>query len=953
MNEQSMSETNPFPPNPYVIGAPLTGEVGFYGRGETLAAVENALQAAQQNVIVLFGQRRVGKTSLLHQIARRVRDRLPVVPVYFDLQGKSGLALDEVLRQLARNIARALKTDAPPRDIADAQAWFRESFLPGLAEAFKGRRLLLLFDEFDVLGDDQQASEDAASHTLFPYLNELILHESQLAFLFVVGRRIEELTTRYQSIFKQAMYQHVGLLKPGEARELITLPTQGVLDYPDNTLAAMLELTAGHPYLTQLLCYEVYNEAKTRQTRHITPDFVRSRIDAAMESGHGALNWFWDGLPRAERFIMSALAHVAAEDGTASQNAIRHILEQRRIVLTGLEFKDAPDRLIDWDILERLPDSADGFRFKIEMLRVWLRKKHPLDSVRRDVDYISQRAVRLYENGREAQEQGLLEDARDDFRSALKVNPNHSGAQLGLAQVEHELGNFDVAIEEYEKAYQIDETSARDGLVRALMERGDKALASSFLDKALQDFNAALSFAPSHEELRVTVVNVLLTVADKQVQSGIFEKAYELYRKAILLSPVTSTIDRVFQGLWRLILDYISIDKASDAMMIMDSLQNLFGDIMLPESFLPHAWSKLGDALQKNKYNDMALQAYQNVLALAPADPQAQFQIESLEALSAKEKDLERLFKLAVDAEAVHDWVLVEQCCVNLIKKDCLIWKDIDILKLLIAARKKSLLTVKGGGIIDKILVIAYAMLADCGVLFVTGLPIIFYILFSSSDYLGKSYCSFCENDLVTMAVVYFVIAISSSIKGVLLAFVFWRKRCDFTLAEMRRTSMIASLFGIVTASILVVLFSYKNMFSMVYLTGLVIFLQITSGAINYILIIKESKCGVLTKKMVFWDLAWVNSLKWQNLAKTTVYARPAIRTHANSQRAKKIVRPASDCITIKTTKKFNIGHPKELFYEIAKYFIENIHFVIFGMAIVVTMIGIIIFILLFMIDYS
>ena len=103
---------------------------------------------------------------------------------------------------------------------------------------------------------------------------------------------------------------------------------------------------------------------------------------------------------------MAALAHATEEDGIASQDSIRQVLEQRRIVLTGLEFKDAPDRLVDWDILERLPDSPDGFRFKIELLRLWIRKQHPLDSVRRDVDYISQRAVRLYENGRESQEQG-------------------------------------------------------------------------------------------------------------------------------------------------------------------------------------------------------------------------------------------------------------------------------------------------------------------------------------------------------------------------------------------------------------------------------------------------------------------------------------------------------------------------------------------------------------------
>ncbi len=684
----SAADPNPFPPNPYVIGAPLTGKLGFYGRGETFAAVENALEAAQQNVIVLFGQRRVGKTSLLHQIARRVRDRLPVVPVYFDLQGKSGLALDEVLHQLARVIARALKSAAPPQDIPKLQAWFRESFLPGLAEPLQGRRLLLLFDEFDVLGDDQQSSEDASSHTLFPFLNELIHHESQLAFLFVVGRRIEELTTRYLSIFKQAMYQRVGLLKAEEARELIALPAQGVLDYSDAALAAILALTAGHPYLTQLIGYEVYNQAKATQTRNITPDFVRSRIDAAMESGHGALNWFWDGLPRAERFIMSALAHVAEEDGIAHQDAIRQILEGRRIVLTGLELKDAPDRLVDWDILERLPDSPDGFRFKIELLRLWIRKQHPLDSVRRDVDYISQRAVRLYENGREAQEQNNLEDARADYRSALKVNPNHSGAQLGLAQVEYELGNLDAAITEYEKAYRIDEVSARDGLVRALLERGNKVLSEGQEEDALRDFNAALKLAPNHEESRCLVSKILLGRADRELAKKHFDAAYKLYDEALRLNPVKATVDYVFDALDRLTMEKVISGDTSGAISVMTALQELMADIALPVHTLPQTWTRLGETLLNSGQNDEALQAYQKALELAPEDVYARTLFDKLEALKSKETELDRLFNEAVAAQYSSNWSLAEQRCIELIKLDCLEWRNLDIPEMLVSIRQ-------------------------------------------------------------------------------------------------------------------------------------------------------------------------------------------------------------------------------------------------------------------------
>jgi hypothetical protein len=203
VNDPIVGERNKvaFPPNPYVIGVPLTGESGFYGRGETFTAVEDALYAEQQNVIVLFGQRRIGKTSLLHQIARRVRSTNRLVPVYFDLQGKERLTLGEVLRLLTRPVARAVGMEqAFPESNDGASQFFRETFLPAVANHLGERRLLLL----------------------------------------------EELTTSFHSIFKQAKYQRIGLLTPTEAHELITQPTSGVLDYADGAIEAIVTLTARH-----------------------------------------------------------------------------------------------------------------------------------------------------------------------------------------------------------------------------------------------------------------------------------------------------------------------------------------------------------------------------------------------------------------------------------------------------------------------------------------------------------------------------------------------------------------------------------------------------------------------------------------------------------------------------------------------------------------------------------
>ena len=255
---------------------PLTGDFGFYGRRAVFTFVEDTLNTEQQNVIVLYGQRRVGKTSLLHQLVKQLKGE--VLPIYFDLQSRAQQSLGQVLYELARTVARPLEMSVSKQAKFDnAGRFFREEFLPSVYGLLGQRRLLLLFDEFDVLGDEL-TSPEAASETLFPYLQSLILHERQIVFIFVVGRRIEELATHFQAIFKQAVYRRVGLLKPEDARTLIVEPVKEVLTFEESAIEAILNLTAGHPYFTQLICSELFNAMKANHQHIVTEaDVLKDR----------------------------------------------------------------------------------------------------------------------------------------------------------------------------------------------------------------------------------------------------------------------------------------------------------------------------------------------------------------------------------------------------------------------------------------------------------------------------------------------------------------------------------------------------------------------------------------------------------------------------------------------------------------------------------------------------
>jgi len=78
------------PLNPYIAGSALDGPAGFFGREDILRLVETELRAPQQNAVVLFGQRRIGKTSILLQLRRHLAES-GFLPIYLDLMdGRSG-----------------------------------------------------------------------------------------------------------------------------------------------------------------------------------------------------------------------------------------------------------------------------------------------------------------------------------------------------------------------------------------------------------------------------------------------------------------------------------------------------------------------------------------------------------------------------------------------------------------------------------------------------------------------------------------------------------------------------------------------------------------------------------------------------------------------------------------------------------------------------------------------
>lgn len=535
------SERGPTPqrPNPYIL-TPLTDGVGFYGRDSVLQFVRNTLMSPYQNVIVLFGQRRIGKTSLLHQLKQPDETPSGFRPLYFDLQGRAEHRLDQVLYGLAREIARSLGIESPPREAFAEESYFQYGFLPRVYEVLGPERLLVLIDEFDVLGGEE-VTDGAAYNVLFGYLQNLLIDEPRLTFVFVVGRRLDELPSRIKATFKSAQCKPISVLDRESARCLIVEPAAGAIHYEDAAVERLLDLTSGHPYFLQLLCYELFDRTlRQGRSRVRVEDITDDILEVAMELGMGGLAWFWDEFPPAERFILSAVAHLTEGGEAASLRAISQALHAHGVSLQGMELSTAPVRLTDWGIVAQV--GRDSYRFQVEFLRRWILSKHSLAEAKRELEQASVRAVALYEGARKLHQEGRLEDAEKTYRRALAANPNHARAQLGLGQALYETQRLDQAIEAFERAYRLDPESARDGLVAAHRDLGSALESEGRFNQARPHYQRVLDVAPSAPAMRERMRDSWRATAGAHLAAGRWDQAAEAYREALRYVPDDAVI---------------------------------------------------------------------------------------------------------------------------------------------------------------------------------------------------------------------------------------------------------------------------------------------------------------------------------------------------------------------------------------------------------------------------
>ncbi|MDM8563153.1 ATP-binding protein, partial [Candidatus Marithioploca araucensis] len=418
--------------NPYIAGNSVGNSPAFVGRDDIFKEVERIVRHPHDHAIVLYGQRRIGKTSVLRELEAKL-SKDSYCPVFFDLQDKAQVPLEFVLRELAHKISDVLHQDEPDLG-SEPEVTFRHVWLPDVLNNLpQEKSLVLLFDEFDVLANPNDKKAGAA---FFPYLRELLaIDHRRLNFVFVIGRKIDDLSNIVLSLFKGTPSKHVSLLEREEIFKLVRISeTNNTLQWTEETIEKIWQQAGGHPYLTQRWCSRVWDHIYDKSSAKlpiVTLEDVNMALPEAFKASHGTLAWLWDGLPPAEKVVASALAGAGAKVITEAQ--LKTILNKSGVRIVLRELHNAPQTLKEWDLIEQV--NGSGYRFRVELLRRWIAEYKPLSKVQVELDHIEPVADSLYQAAKKLYTNHQFDEALISLQQAVTLNPNHLGANLLLVDI--------------------------------------------------------------------------------------------------------------------------------------------------------------------------------------------------------------------------------------------------------------------------------------------------------------------------------------------------------------------------------------------------------------------------------------------------------------------------------------------------------------------------------------
>ena len=360
--------------NPYMVGDPVQGHL-FVGREDIIRQLEELwVMGNQLQSVVLYGHRRMGKTSILVNAANCLGSQIQLAYVNLLRLGDSPQGVGEVLMAICDEISQAVKLP-PPADADLLNLPYRtfERYLKQVEAKLDGG-LIIALDEFEKIEDLIEAKKIPID--FMGFLRGLVQMSSKVGFAFAGLHTLEEMTADYfQPFFASVISIHVGFQERAATHQILANPGNEdfPLDYIPEALDEIYALTHGQPYLVQLLGFQLvrrYNDFVFEQGRSRDPVFTVEDVEAVINNpeffkrGRYYFDGVWGQAARGAEGQQVILQVLAPQPEGISLDVLA-----QSTGMNDADLQEALNTLKRHDVVE---ETQGSWRIMVELFRRWV-----------------------------------------------------------------------------------------------------------------------------------------------------------------------------------------------------------------------------------------------------------------------------------------------------------------------------------------------------------------------------------------------------------------------------------------------------------------------------------------------------------------------------------------------------------------------------------------------------
>ena len=278
---------------PYGIN-PIRDRKDLYGRDSFLASLE--LDVSNETSTFLWGQKRVGKTSVLQVLAANLHERGDVACIVLRMGELASLHEGQLGHRVATGLVEALGIAREVPGEGDFRGGLGRlvPFVEALARE-GGRKMLVIVDEFDDLNPAFYLGERGKQ-----FVKALrSLSEVGLTFMFVGSERMNSIYQSHAADLNKWINRSLDRIEAeADCEALITEPVSGKIEFEVDAVKRVVDYCKGNPFYMHVVAGKVFQRcAQERRTFVGTSDFEYVRRSVVRELGPTNFAHFWEDVP--------------------------------------------------------------------------------------------------------------------------------------------------------------------------------------------------------------------------------------------------------------------------------------------------------------------------------------------------------------------------------------------------------------------------------------------------------------------------------------------------------------------------------------------------------------------------------------------------------------------------------------------------------------------------------